>query len=472
MLLFSFFSLFPIICAFIYNEPRKNIAAFLGTTMISLTIFLFLQILAKPKDMKKNFYAKEGFVIVAITWILYSVIGALPFYFSGAIPNFIDSIFESTSGFTTTGASILTDIEAMPHSMLLWRSFSHFIGGLGVIIFAIAILPRSPHNIHIMKAEVPSPIFGKLMSSMKSTAIGLYKLYIGLTLLLIILLAASGIGIFDSINLAFSTAGTGGFAPKNLGVAAYFSNYVTIVLTVFMIIFSLNFNLLYILLAKRYFKVLKSEELIFFLSLIVISTLIIFSNLIYVDHHQQDSLVDILFSVASIISTTGFTNIDFTNWTMFSKIILLALMIAGGCAGGTSGGLKMPRIMFILKNARSYIQKCINPNKVSVITIENKSIENNLKFSNYIILYFLVFSIISLIISIQIEDFEEIFTLTVSTLNNVGPGFNTYGPMDNFSTVPQFSKFILSISMLLGRLEILPFIVLLAPQTWRRKRTR
>lgn len=470
MLLLAAFLLLPLICSFIYGENSTTNLAFIYTILFTLSLFLVFHIFAKVETMRKNFYTKEGLVIVALTWIFYSSIGSLPFVLSGAIPSYIDALFETTSGFTTTGSTILKDIEALPKSLIFWRSMSHFIGGLGVVIFALAILPRSPHNIHIMKAETPGPIFGKLLSSMKSTAINLYALYIGLTTILFILLLFSGIGIFESINLAFSTAGTGGFATKNTGIAFYNNDYVTLVLSIFMLIFSLNMNLVYLVIAKKYFQALKSEEIKWFLSFIILSTVLIIANIYYVNGLEDNSILDIFFTVSSIISTTGFTNIDFSGWTMFSQIVLLALMIIGGCAGSTAGGLKIPRIMFIIKNVQNYIRKCINPNKISTVIIEKKSIEDNDKFSNYLILYLFVFSILSFIISIQIDDFEEIFTLVISTLNNIGPGFNSYGPMDNFADVPSFSKVILTISMLLGRLEIIPFIILLAPQTWRRKR--
>ncbi|MDO4814787.1 MAG: TrkH family potassium uptake protein [Gemella sp.] len=472
MLVLSVFLLLPLLCAVIFKESTDIILAYIYTIVITLSLFVFMHKFAHKETMTQNFYTKEGLVIVALTWLMYSTLGSLPFVFSNAIPSYVDALFETTSGFTTTGSTILRDIESLPKSLIFWRSLSHFIGGLGVVIFALAILPRSPHNIHIMKAETPGPMFGKLMSSMKSTAVNLYALYIGLTLVLFVLLLPSGIGIFEAINLSFSTAGTGGFATKNTGIAFYNNDYVTFILSIFMLVFSLNMNLVYLVIVKRYFQALKSEELKWFISFLVFATGLIIFNIYYTGGMKENSLLDIFFTVSSIISTTGFTNIDFSGWTMFSQIILLGLMIIGGCAGSTSGGLKIPRIMFIFKNVQNYIKKCINPNKISTITIEKKSVDNNDKFSNYLVLYLFVFSLITFILSIQINDFEEVFTLVISTLNNIGPGFNSYGPMDNFADVPSFSKVILSLSMLLGRLEIIPFIILFAPQTWRRKRNR
>lgn len=472
MNLLALFLIFPLICSFIYQENNQIKIAYLYTILISVMVSLIFRYLSDKKHMQKNFYTKEGFVIVVITWILFSVIGALPFYISHHIPYFIDAFFETVSGFTTTGASILTNIEIIPKSLVFWRSMTHFIGGLGVVVFALAILPRSPHNIHIMKAEVPGPMFGKVVSSMKKTAIFLYAIYIGLAILLFILLLFSGIGVFESINLTFSTAGTGGFATKNTGIAYYANDYVTFLLTVFMIIFSANLNMVYLLIFRKYLKALNSEELKWFITFILIATITITLNIYYTAGVANERFFDVLFIVSSIISTTGFTYINFSNWTMYSQIVILFLMIVGGCSGGTAGGLKIPRIIFILKNTINYIKKSITPNKVQSLKIENKTIEDASKISNYILLYLVTFSIFSILLSIQINDFEEIFSLVLSTLNNVGPGFNTFGPMENYAQVPYFSKFILSLSMLLGRLEIIPFIVLFAPQTWRRKKVR
>lgn len=466
--LLSFFLVLPLLTGLFFKENKNIIFTYVILIFIcfivSTTIIYFLK-----NNLDKKFYTKEGFVIVAATWIIYSILGSLPFYITGYIPNFIDALFETVSGLTTTGSSILNNIEALPKSLLIWRSFTHFIGGMGVIVFALAVLPRSPHNIHIMKAEVPGPIFGKVVSSMKRTAILLYGLYIGLSVVMFILLLFSGIGIFESLNITFSTAGTGGFATKTSGISFYNSNYVTLVVTIFMIIFAMNLNLVYIILAKRSLKYLNNEEFKWFISLIIISTIVIFINLYYSVSAPTENLLDVLFTVSSIISTTGFTYLNFSNWTMFSQIVILFLMICGGCAGGTAGGLKIPRIIYMLKNTRNYIRKSITPNKVIKLKIDNKTIEDPSIFSNYMLLYLIVFSIFSIILSIQIQDFEEVFTAVLSTLNNVGPGFNKFGPMENFSNVPYFSKFILTISMLLGRLEIIPFIVLFSRYTWRKK---
>lgn len=471
-MLLALFLCFPFICSFIYPDSKHTDTSFLMTIIISAIISMLFHFLANKKNMKKNFYTKEGFVIVAFTWILFSIIGAIPFYLSNTLPNFTDAFFETVSGFTTTGSSVIVDIESMPKSILFWRSMTHFIGGMGVIVFALAILPRSPHNIHIMKAEVPGPMFGKVVSSMKKTAILLYSLYIFMAVIMFLFLLPSGIGIFESINITFSTAGTGGFATKNSGISFYNSDYVTIIVTIFMILFSINLNIVYLVVIKRYIKAINNEELKWFITIIITATIAIFINIHYTVSLPNERLIDVLFTVSSIISTTGFTYLNFSNWTMFSQIVLLFLMICGGCVGGTAGGLKIPRIIFIIKNTKNYIKKCINPNKVVALKINNKVINEDNNISNYIMLYLIVFAIFSIVLSFQLNDFEEIFSAVLSTLNNVGPGFNKFGPLENFSSVPSFSKFILSISMLLGRLEIIPFIVILSRKTWLIKRSK
>ncbi|WP_066128385.1 TrkH family potassium uptake protein [Gemelliphila asaccharolytica] len=472
MKLLAIFLIFPTICSLIYKEPKEITISFIYTILISLFLSCSFRLLANVKKMEKNFYTKEGLVIVAITWLIYSAIGCLPFVFSNSIPSYIDAFFETASGFTTTGSSIIADVEILEKSILFWRSMTHFIGGMGVIVFAVALLPRSPHNIYILKAEVPGPIFGKIVSSMKKTALYLYIVYISLALVMFILLLFSGIGIFESINITFSTAGTGGFGTKNSGISYYNNDYVTCIVTIFMIIFSMNLNLVYIAVAKKYIKIFNSEELKWYLLIILAATVAIYINIYNSPNVHNERFLDVLFTVSSIISTTGFTYLNFSNWTMFSQIIIAFLMVCGGCAGGTAGGLKVPRIMFIIKNTKNYIRKYINPHKVVALKIENKVVEDTNKISNYILIYFLVFAVLSILLSIQLNDFEEIFTAVLTTLNNVGPGFNKFGPMENFSNIPKFSKFVLSISMLLGRLEIIPFIVLLSSKIWRTKKVR
>ena len=421
-------------------------------------------------DSDRDFYKREGFVIVTLTWVVFSLLGALPFYLSGEIPSYIDSLFETVSGFTTTGSTILTDIESMEKSLLFWRSFTHFIGGMGVIVFAVAILPRSPHTIHIAKAEVPGPYFGKVVSSIKQTAIYLYTIYIILTVILFILLLFGGIGVFDSINIAFSTAGTGGFSVRNSGIAYYNNTYITVVVAIFMLIFSMNLSLIYFLLFKKYFRILKSEELRWFIGMISTLSIIMFLDIYRSYDTPNHSLLDVFFTVSSVVSTTGFTYNDFNIWPVFSKMIILILMIVGGCTGGTAGGIKIPRLIFFVKNAKQSISKALNPRKIVMTKIDGKVIKDTTPLSNYLLLFGFVFVIILFLVTFQINDFEDAISLTVTSISNAGPAFNHFGPMSNFSAVPDFTKIILSFSMLLGRLELLPLIVFFSAKTWKKRR--
>ena len=459
----------PTICSLIYNESRQITSAFFITIIISFTLYCIINFFTDSDD-DRDFYKREGYVIVTLTWIIFSLLGALPFYISGEIPSYIDSLFETVSGFTTTGSSILTDIESVEKSLLLWRSFTHFIGGMGVIVFAVAILPRSPHTIHIAKAEVPGPYFGKVVSSIKQTAIYLYTIYVLLTIILFVLLLFGGIGIFDSLNIAFSTAGTGGFSVRNTGIAYYNSTYITVVVSIFMLIFSMNLNLIYFLIFKKYFKILKSEELRWFFGMISILSIIMFLDIYRSYDTPNHSLLDVFFTVASVVSTTGFTYNDFNIWPVFSKMIILILMIVGGCTGGTAGGIKIPRLIFFIKNAKQSISKALNPRKIIMLKIDGKVIKDTTPLANYLLLFGFIFVIILFLVTFQINDFEDAISLTVTSISNAGPAFNHFGPMSNFSTIPDFTKIVLSFSMLLGRLELVPLIVFFSAKTWKKRR--
>ncbi|MGX7111779.1 TrkH family potassium uptake protein [Gemella cuniculi] len=461
--------LLPILCSFLYQESNKITFSFIITALICFIIYIIINYLTKD-ETERDFYKREGFVIVTLTWIIFSLFGALPFYLSGEIPSYIDSFFETVSGFTTTGSTIIQDVESLDKSLLLWRSFTHFIGGMGVIVFALAILPRSPHTIHIAKAEVPGPYFGKVVSSMKQNAIYLYGIYIVLTIILFILLLFGNIGVFDSINIAFSTAGTGGFAIKNSGIAFYNSTYITVVVAIFMLIFSMNLSLIYFIVFRRYFKVLKSEELKWFIGLVAICSIVMFLDIYRSYDTPTHSLLDVFFTVSSIVSTTGFTYNDFNIWPVFSKMIILILMIVGGCSGGTAGGIKIPRLIFFVKNAKKSISKALNPKKIITLKIDGKIIKDTTHLSNYLLLYGFIFTIILLLTTIQINNFEDAISLVVTTISNAGPAFNNFGPMSNFSQIPGFTKIILSLSMLLGRLELIPLIVFFSSKTWRKRR--
>lgn len=469
LMLLAALLILPTIVSLIYDEQLRVTISFFSTVIVCFLLSVIMHYLTKDVT-ERDFYKREGYVIVTLTWVIFSLLGALPFYLSGEIPHYIDSLFETVSGFTTTGSTILQDIESLSKSLLFWRSFTHFIGGMGVIVFALAILPRSPHTIHIAKAEVPGPYFGKVVSSMKQTAIYLYGIYIALTIILFFLLLLGGIGIFDSINLAFSTAGTGGFAVRNAGIAYYNSTYITVVIAIFMLIFSMNLSLIYFVVFKRYFKVLKSEELRWFFGMISILSIIMFLDIYRSYDTPNHSLLDVFFTVSSVVSTTGFTYNDFNIWPVFSKMIILILMIVGGCTGGTAGGIKIPRLIFFIKNAKKSISKALNPRKIIMLKIDGKVIKDTTPLANYLLLFGFVFVIILFLVTFQINDFEDAISLTVTSISNAGPAFNHFGPMSNFSTIPDFTKVILSFSMLLGRLELVPLIVFFSAKTWKKRR--
>mgnify|MGYP000903727121 FL=1 len=469
LMLLAALLILPTIVSLIYDEQLRITISFFSTVIVCFLLSVIMHYLTKDVT-ERDFYKREGYVIVTLTWVIFSLLGALPFYLSGEIPHYIDSLFETVSGFTTTGSTILQDIESLSKSLLFWRSFTHFIGGMGVIVFALAILPRSPHTIHIAKAEVPGPYFGKVVSSMKQTAIYLYGIYIALTIILFFLLLLGGIGVFDSINLAFSTAGTGGFAVRNAGIAYYNSTYITVVIAIFMLIFSMNLSLIYFVVFKRYFKVLKSEELRWFFGMISILSIIMFLDIYRSYDTPNHSLLDVFFTVSSVVSTTGFTYNDFNIWPVFSKMIILILMIVGGCTGGTAGGIKIPRLIFFIKNAKKSISKALNPRKIIMLKIDGKVIKDTTPLANYLLLFGFVFVIILFLVTFQINDFEDAISLTVTSISNAGPAFNHFGPMSNFSTIPDFTKVILSFSMLLGRLELVPLIVFFSAKTWKKRR--
>ena len=471
LMLLAALLILPTIVSLIYNEQLRITISFFSTVIVCFLLSVIMHYLTKDVT-ERDFYKREGYVIVTLTWVIFSLLGALPFYLSGEIPHYIDSLFETVSGFTTTGSTILQDIESLSKSLLFWRSFTHFIGGMGVIVFALAILPRSPHTIHIAKAEVPGPYFGKVVSSMKQTAIYLYTIYILLTVIMFVLLLFGGIGIFDSINIAFSTAGTGGFSVRNAGIAYYNSKYITIVVATFMLIFSMNLSLIYFLIFKKYFKILKSEELRWFFGMISILSIIMFLDIYRSYDTPNHSLLDVFFTVSSVVSTTGFTYNDFNIWPVFSKMIILILMIVGGCTGGTAGGIKIPRLIFFVKNAKQSISKALNPRKIAMFKIDGKVVKDTAPLSNYLLLFGFVYVIILFLITFQINDFEDAISLTVTSISNAGPAFNHFGPMSNFSQIPYFTKIVLSISMLLGRLELMPLIVFFSANTWKKRRKR
>lgn len=424
----------------------------------------------KPKNTV--FYAREGFVAVSLSWVILSFFGAMPFYLSREIPNFEDAMFETISGFTTTGASILTNVEGLSHSMLMWRSFTHWIGGMGVLVFVLAVLPLAGgYNMHIMRAESPGPAVGKLVPKVRSTAKILYVIYFGMTVLEMVLLLIGGMPLFDAMTTSFGTAGTGGFGIKNSSIAFYDSYYLQGVITVFMILFGINFNVYYLFLIRKPKDAFRSEEARAYLGLILASVLLIGWNVRGYFPTVFDALHHAAFQVASIITTTGFSTVDFNQWPQLSKMILVVLMFVGACAGSTGGGMKVSRMLIGAKAALKELSFLIHPRSVKVLKLENKALEHSVirSVNAYFIAYTVVFWLSVLLVSLDNMDFTTTFTSVAATLNNIGPGLNAVGPAGNFSEVSAFSKVVLMFDMLAGRLEIFPMLLLFSPATWRKQ---
>lgn len=430
--------------------------------VVTIGILLLLSLttlLVRPKT--RVIYSRDGFVIVALAWILMSVFGALPAVFCGAIPSFVDSFFETVSGFTTTGSSILTDIEVLPRSVLFWRSFTHFIGGMGVLVFVLSILPLADdRSMHLMRAEVPGPSAGKLAPRLRATARILYGLYVALAALQCILLLLGGMPLFDSVVNTFATAGTGGFAIKNASIAAYDSAYLQWVITIFMILFGVNFNLYYLIMLGQIGRALRSEELRWYLSIIALSIGLITINIW--DQYGAGGFLQASFQVASVISTTGFATADFNAWPELSRMILVILMFLGSCAGSTGGGIKTSRFIILIKSIGCEIHRILHPRAVTAIKLEDKPVaEDTLRgVQAFLSTYMVLMGASMLLVSLDGFDFETTTTAVVSCFNNIGPGLGMVGPTGNFSAFSIFSKLVLSANMLLGRLEIFPMLVL------------
>jgi len=458
----------PIIVAIIYRE--NTIWAFVATAAGSLAAGALLILLFKTK--KQVIYAKEGFAITALSWLLFAAVGALPFYISKEIPSYIDALFETASGFTTTGASILTNIEAMSKSCLFWRSFSHWVGGMGVLVFVMAIIPNiSDRSIHLMRAEMPGPIVGKLVPRAKDTAKILYLIYIVLTIAQIVFLLAGGMPLFDCILHTFGTAGTGGFGIKADSIASY-SPYLQWVITVFMLLFGVNFNLYYLILIRRFRSAFRSTELWCYIGIVAVSVGAVTANIIKTCSGFGEALRLSAFQVSSIITTTGFTTTDYNLWPSLSKAILFILMFIGGCAGSTAGGLKVSRVMILIKAIGKEVRHMLRPRSVNTVKFEGKQIEDSTLrncttyFSFYMLCYVAMFLVLS---AVESFDFETNFTAISACFNNVGPGFGAVGPAENFAGYSNLSTLVLTFAMLLGRLEIFPLIITLSPSTWIKK---
>ncbi len=461
------FLLVPLITAAIYREAA--FFAFLITAIISLAAGITLIKVLKPKS--KLLFAKDGFAIVSASWAVMSLVGSLPFMISGAIPNFIDALFETVSGFTTTGASICPEVETLPRSILMWRSFSHWIGGMGVLVFILAFLPLSGgQNMHIMKAESPGPSVSKLVPKVKHTAIILYIIYIALTVIQFTVLLFAGNNVFESINLSFATAGTGGFGIRNDSLKS-FSAATQIITTVFMLLFSINFNSYYLLLRGKIKDAFNSEVRVF-LYVVISAIVIIAFNILGSAGAENigDAFKHSAFTVASLISTTGFSTLDFNVWPELSRTILVFVMFIGACAGSTGGGIKISRIILMFKGMTRELSKLTHPKEIKKITIDSKPVDHEVirSVNAYIICYVAVFAASVLLLSFNGYDSTTNFTAVSATINNIGPGLNAVGPTQNFAFFSPFSKLVLIFDMLAGRLELFPMLVLFAPSTWRK----
>ena len=464
----SVFMLPAAIISLCYGE-YDTIWSFLAAAGITFLVALGLHFLCKGAP--RAFYAKDGLVCVGISWIVLSLFGCLPFWFSREIPLFIDAFFEMVSGFTTTGASIVPEVEKLSHSILYWRSFSHWLGGMGVLVFLLAFTGDAGKGftLHLLRAESPGPDVGKLVPKMRTTATILYMIYIGMTLLNVVFLLFGKMPLFDAVCTAFGTAGTGGFGIKNDSLASY-SPYIQNVTTVFMILFGINFSCYYLLLLRQFKSVFKDRELQLYLGIILGSIVLIVLDVQHLYPSLSDTIRHASFQVGSIITTTGYSTVDFDLWPSFSKTILLCLMLIGACAGSTGGGLKIARLMLLMKCLRRNIRQMLNPRKVQVIR-NNNSVVNEKVLANtnaYLAAYMVIIVVIFLIISRDGYSIGTNFSAVVCTFNNIGPGFEAVGPMCNFSGYSALSKLVLSLGMLAGRLEIFPILVLLSRSTWKR----
>ncbi|MBO4667627.1 MAG: TrkH family potassium uptake protein [Bacilli bacterium] len=476
MILVGILMILPLAVSIIYLEGIKNILAFL-IPLVVMILFGSIFSIKKPADNK--ILPREGLVIVGLSWLLMSLFGCLPFIISKEIPNFVDAFFEISSGFTTTGASILgadIRIESLSHSMLFWRSFSHWIGGMGVLVFILAIIPESKEgsSMHILRAESPGPTVGKLVSRVRVTSRILYLIYIFFTALEFLLLYLgpdAKMDAFSSLLYTFGTAGTGGFGVVGSSLA-YYSPYSQYVISIFMVIFSINFTIYYLILIGNFKEVFKNEELYVYLGIILISVAIIFANIYPIYHNFELAFRESLFQTTSIISTTGYVTVNYDAvWPVMAKSVLVILMFIGAMAGSTGGAIKVSRMIALVKSSIRKISNIINPRRVKVIYVNGKEMDDDAieGVQSFFIVYLLVFVICSLLISVDGFDIISNITASLSCISNVGPGLGIVGPVGNFAGYSYFSKIILSIEMIAGRLELFPILVLFSPKTWAKR---
>lgn len=455
----------PTVAGLCYGE---GVTHFLITMALSGVLGFLL---ARVKPYSDVIYAKDGFVVVSLGWVLMSLIGALPFVLSGDIPNYIDALFETVSGFTTTGASILEDVEGLSRGCMFWRSFTHWIGGMGVLVFIMAVLPMSgEHSMHIMRAEVPGPTVGKLVPRLRQTAKILYLIYIAMTLLEMLLLLLGGMSFYDALLHAFATAGTGGFSTKSASIAAFDSLYLEMVIAVFMVLFGVNFNLYFLLLIGRWKDALKSEELHWYLGIIAASVMAITLGISKMYGGFAIGLRHAFFYVASITSSTGFGTVDFVTWPEYCKWIIVMLMFCGACAGSTGGGIKTSRVIILFRNVACEIRQMIHPRTVTRVQLDGKRVDTDgLKaVSTFFTSFMLLLITGSFLVSLDGYDMATNFSAVLSSLSNIGPGMSLIGPTGNYNIFSYGSKLVLTVMMLIGRLEIFPILILFSPSTWKK----
>lgn len=462
----SGFLLLPVVVGLCYRET-----AAWSYLIVASICFLLGTLLTRKRPVSSSLYTREGFVTVALSWIVMSIFGAIPFVLAGDIPSYVDALFETISGFTTTGSSILTDVEVLSHTSLFWRSFTHWIGGMGVFVFIMAILPlMGGSTMNLMKAESPGPSVNKLVPHVQDTAIILYGIYIAITVIEIILLYAFGMPLFDSLCTTFGTVGTGGFGIKNSSIGGY-SPAIQNIVTVFMILSGINYSFYFLVLSKKIKDAFRIEEVRWYLFIIFAAV----GTIIYDTHHLYSSLGETarhaFFQVGSIITTTGYATTDFDLWPSMSKTILVVLMFVGACAGSTGGGMKISRLIILLKTIGKELSLIIHPREVRKIRMDGHVVEHaTLRSANvYLVIYFVTLLASTLLISVDELGFTTNFTAVVSALNNIGPGLDQVGPTQNFALFSSFSKVILMFDMLAGRLELFPMMVLLMPATWKKK---
>lgn len=467
------FMLIPLVISMREGE-HSSVKGFVVTIAIAAVVSILLDILVKEnKETRRHraIYTKDGFILVAVSWIGISLLGALPYYLSGEFPSFVDCLFESISGFTTTGCTILPDVEVVSKGLMFWRSFTHWIGGMGVLVFLLAA-SGGEHSVHVMKAESPGPTPGKLVPRLRQSALILYGIYFALTMVQVILLFCGGMPLYDSFCCAMATAGTGGFFIKNASLAHYGSLYIEAVTTFFMVLFGINFNMIYFLLIRNFQAVWKSEEFRVYIGIFAGSSLLIALNLLdyRVSHTFGGALRLSTFQVGSMMTTTGFATANFDLWPEFSRVLLMVIMMIGASAGSTGGGIKVSRLIILLKEGKRILMRMSHPRSVGIVKLDGKAVDKQVvhTVTNYLVAYWFITVLSILLVTVDNFDFESTVTAVLACIGNAGPGLGMVAPIGNFSAFSAFSKMVLSLNMLIGRLEIYPILLLFSPRTWRK----